>query len=174
MNLYERFSTWVVKRELASCGEGFLARHHRTVSKDPESVIHIGSNVILDRGVRLWLSGGARLTIGDNTYLAEGSMVLSQRKVWIGSGCSISWHVLIMDSSSYAVGYGDEEPRVRVQPVFIGDHVWIGCRAVIIKGVSVGTGAVIANNAVVTSDVPPGTMVAGNPARVVREKVVWK
>ena len=34
MNLYERFSTWVVKRELASCGEGFLARHHRTVSKD--------------------------------------------------------------------------------------------------------------------------------------------
>jgi len=174
LNLYERYSTWVVKRQLASCGEGFLARSHRIVSKDPESVIHIGSNVILDREVKLWLSGEARLTIGDNSYLANGSMVLSQQEVRIGSGCSISWHVLIMDNSSYAIGYGDEDPQVRVQPVFIGDHVWIGCRAVIIKGVSVGDGAVISNNAVVTSDVPPGTLVAGNPARVVREKVVWK
>ena len=91
------------------------------------------------------------MTIGD--YIPGEGMKLSQREVWIGSGCSISWHVLIMDSSSYAVGYGDEEPRVRAQPV-LSDHVWIGRRAVIIKGVSVGTGAIIANNAVVTLTSP--------------------
>jgi acetyltransferase-like isoleucine patch superfamily enzyme len=174
VNLYDRFATWVVRRQLTSCGEDFLARNHRMVSKDPESEIHMGKRVILDRDVKLWLSRGARLYIGDNSYLANGSMVLSQREVRIGRGCSISWHVLIMDSSSYAVGYSDEEPQIRVGPVIIGDHVWIGCRAVILKGVTVGDGAVIANNSVVTRDVPPGVMVAGNPARVVREGVVWK
>lgn len=174
MNLYDWYSTRVVKRQLTSCGEGFLARNHRMISKDTESEIHIGSRVILDRAVKLWLSRGARLYIGDNSYLANGSMVLSQREVRIGKGCSISWHVLIMDSSSYAVGYPDDEPQVRAGPVVIGDHVWIGCRAVILKGVSVGDGAVIANNAVVTRDVPAGAMVAGNPARVVREGVVWR
>lgn len=174
MNLYDWYSTRVVKRQLTSCGESFLARNHRMISKDAESEIHIGNRVILDRAVKLWLSRGARLYIGDNSYLANGSMVLSQREVRIGKGCSISWHVLIMDSSSYAVGYPDEEPQIRVGPVVIGDHVWIGCRAVILKGVSVGDGAVIANNAVVTRDVPAGAMVAGNPARVVREGVVWR
>lgn len=174
MSLYDRFSTWAVRRQLASCGAGFLARNHRMVSKDRDSEIHMGSGVILDRDVKLWLSQGARLYIGDNSYLANGSMVLSQREVRIGRGCSISWHVLIMDSSSYAVGYLDEEPHIRVVPVIIGDHVWIGCRAVILKGVSVGDGAVIANNAVVTRDVPAGVMVAGNPAQAVREGVVWK
>jgi acetyltransferase-like isoleucine patch superfamily enzyme len=56
----------------------------------------------------------------------------------------------------------------------VEDHVWIGCRAVILKGVTVGTGAIIANNAVVTKDVPPRTMVAGNPARVIKEDVIWE
>ncbi len=174
MILYDRYSTWVVKRQLASCGAGFLARNHRMISKDRDSEIHVGKDVILDRGVKLWLSNGARLYIGDNSYLANGSMVLSQQEVLIGRHCSISWHVLIMDSSSYAVGYLGEEPQIRLGPVVIGDHVWIGCRAVILKGVSVGDGAVIANNAVVTRDVPAGSMVAGNPARVIRDGVVWK
>jgi acetyltransferase-like isoleucine patch superfamily enzyme len=59
-------------------------------------------------------------------------------------------------------------------PIRVQDHVWIGCRAVILKGVTVGEGAIIANNAVVTKDVPPRTMVAGNPARVIKKDVIWE
>ncbi len=172
-SIYDHFATWKVRRQLADCGEGLLARNHRMVSKDKDARIFVGSQVIFDRDVRLWLSRGAQVHIGDRTYLARGSMVLSQQEVRIGSGCAISWSTLIMDSSSYKVGYGSEEPRIRVAPVIIGDRVWIGCRAVILKGVTVGDGAVIANNSVVTDDVPPGVLVVGNPARVAREGVVW-
>ena len=54
-------------------------------------------------------------------------------------------------------------------PIVIGDSVWIGEYAAILKGVTIGTGAVVASHAVVTKDVPPYTVVAGNPARVVKE-----
>ncbi|NLV17561.1 MAG: acyltransferase [Syntrophomonadaceae bacterium] len=164
----------MIRRQLDQCGEGLWARNHRAISKDSNSRIFVGNGVIIDRDVKLWLSRGSSLYIGDNSYLANGALILSQQEVRIGKDCSISWHTLIMDSSSYQIGYGDEEPEIRVAPVLIGDHVWIGCRAVILKGVSVGDGAVVANNAVVTRDVPPGVMVAGNPAHVVRENVVWK
>jgi acetyltransferase-like isoleucine patch superfamily enzyme len=60
-----------------------------------------------------------------------------------------------------------------VQPVRIGNHVWIGARAVVLKGVTVGDGAVIGAGAVVTQNVPPNTMVAGVPARAIRDEIEW-
>ena len=59
------------------------------------------------------------------------------------------------------------------QHIIIGNHVWIGMRAIILKGVTVGDGAVIAAGAVVTHDVPANTLVGGVPARVIRENIEW-
>ena len=61
-----------------------------------------------------------------------------------------------------------------MKPVLIGNNVWVGCRAIILKGVTIGEGAVVAAGAVVTKDVPPFTLVAGNPARVIREVKGWR
>jgi acetyltransferase-like isoleucine patch superfamily enzyme len=58
-------------------------------------------------------------------------------------------------------------------PVHIGSHVWIGARALILKGVRIGDGAVVAAGSVVTRDVPSRALVAGNPAQVIREDVSW-
>jgi acetyltransferase-like isoleucine patch superfamily enzyme len=65
-------------------------------------------------------------------------------------------------------------PRRRTAPVRIGDGVWVGSGATILAGVTVGDGAVIAAASVVTKDVPPGVLVAGNPARVIRRDVTWR
>jgi acetyltransferase-like isoleucine patch superfamily enzyme len=58
-------------------------------------------------------------------------------------------------------------------PTLIGAHVWIGARALVLRGVTIGDGAVVAAGAVVTTDVPSGALVGGNPARVIREHVAW-
>ena len=60
------------------------------------------------------------------------------------------------------------------KPVTIGNHVWIGCRCLILKGVTIGDGAVVAAGSVVTRDVPGGALVGGNPAKIIKEKVTWK
>jgi acetyltransferase-like isoleucine patch superfamily enzyme len=174
VKLYDRFSTWAVRRQLASCGPDLQARNRGMVFQGPGAEVHVGAGVMLERGVRLSLAANARLTIGDYTYLADGTIVLAMKEISIGSRCAISWDVLLMDTSSHPVGLRGETPETRIAPILIGDHVWIGCRAVVLKGVQVGEGAIIANNAVVTRNVPPRTMVAGNPARVIKEDVIWE
>lgn len=172
--LYDDYITFLVKRKLASCGTNLRARNPREFFLGKGAEVHVGNNVLLERKVRFSLGENARVYVGDNTYLADFSNVLAIQEVNIGKNCAISWHVLFMDTSSHPFGYKGEIPSTKVAPILVEDHVWIGCRAVILKGVTIGTGAIVANNAIVTKDVPPGTMVAGNPARVIKEDVIWE
>ena len=75
-----------------------------------------------------------------------------------------------MDRDYHSTGQGTEI----LKPVAIGNNVWIGCKAIILKGVTIGEGAVVAAGSVVTKDVAPFTLVAGNPARVIREVKGWR
>ena len=119
---------------------------------------------ILWSGVRLEVGRGAHLSIGKGTYLNRNTLVVCHDRISIGRNCAISWDVVITD--------WDEHHRPGIpglpSPVTIGDDVWIGCRAIILKGVRVGDGAVVAAGAVVTHDVPAYMLVAGVPARIIR------
>ncbi|MBY5377327.1 hypothetical protein HFN07_28555 [Rhizobium leguminosarum] len=86
----------------------------------------------------------------------------------MGDEVFIADQVIIRDWDGHTiVGRPDKAP------IRIGNHVWIGMRAVILKGVTIGDGAVVAAGAIVTKDVPPGAVVAGNPAKVVKDGVQW-
>lgn len=172
--LSDRITTWMVKRHLASCGENLRARNPGMFFLGKGAEVHIGNNVKLEKKVRFSLADNARVYIGDNSYLGDYTLVLANDEISIGKDCAISWHVLFMDTSSHPLGFAGEEPKTKIAPIRVEDHVWIGCRAVILKGVTVGEGSIIANNAVVTKDVPLRTMVAGNPARVIKEDVIWE
>jgi acetyltransferase-like isoleucine patch superfamily enzyme len=78
--------------------------------------------------------------------------------------------VFIRDSDSHLISGSD---RSATEPIRIGDRVWIGARAVILKGVTIGDGAIVAAGAVVTRDVEAGTLVAGVPAKYVRH-ATWE
>lgn len=113
----------------------------------------------------------AALIIGDDFGMTGGSLACDQRitigdRVWVGANaviCDTDFHPL------------DPEQRrldplaANTAPITIADDVFIGMQALILKGVSIGEGAVIAAGSVVTRDVPAGSVVAGNPARVIRE-----
>ena len=62
----------------------------------------------------------------------------------------------------------------QIKPVKIGSRVWIGCNSLIMKGVTIGDGAVVAAGSVVTKDVPAGAVCGGNPAKIIRENITWK
>ncbi|MEO8285469.1 MAG: acyltransferase [Chloroflexota bacterium] len=116
-------------------------------------------------GVRLECWRGARITIGTGTYLNRNTEIIAQQEVTIGRDCMIAWDVVIMDTDQH--GVGDAPPVAK--PVRIGDRVWIGCRAIVLKGVTIGDGAVICAGTIVTQDVPGGAVVVGQPARIIRQ-----
>ncbi len=133
-------------------------------------VINEGGEIYVENchfypGVRLEVGEQAILRIGKGTYLNRNTVIVANSLVDIGRDCRISWDVVIMDSDLHALP-GEE---LEHKPVVIEDRAWIGCRCIILKGVRIGAGAIVAAGAVVTKDVPANTIVGGVPARVLHE-----
>ncbi|KHT61507.1 hypothetical protein RJ45_22465 [Photobacterium gaetbulicola] len=112
-----------------------------------------------------------KITLGRNVVL-QGTAIVAYQEVSIGDEVILGGMVTIMDCDGHdTVRRGDpgEVDRLDVRPVRIGNAVWIGNQASILKGVSIGDNAVIGAHSVVTKDVPANTVVAGNPARIIKE-----
>jgi acetyltransferase-like isoleucine patch superfamily enzyme len=116
----------------------------------------------------------ARLTIGDRTYLQPRVRINCSDCVEIGQDCAIAWDVDILDTDFHTIIDPDGKPRPNHAPIRIGDRVWVGVGAKIPKGVTIGHDAVVAAGAVVTRAVPPRTLVAGSPARIIKQIAGWK
>jgi acetyltransferase-like isoleucine patch superfamily enzyme len=124
---------------------------------------------------------GGFIRIGSKSVLGEEITFSTYEEISIGRECIIADRVMFIDFDHVIA---DVETPIRKQglyskPVRVGNNVWIGYGACILRGVTVGDGAVIGTNAVVTKDVPPGAIVGGVPARVLRmrdqpEKLVWE
>jgi hypothetical protein len=127
--------------------------------------------VLFGAGSDVLVGTDADLRIGASTYFTRDATIDCRIRLHVGGDCAIAPGVVIMDNDAHAL-YVEGTPRPAA-PIDIGEHVWIGTRAIILKGVSVGDGAVIGAGAVVTRDVPPASIVAGNPARIVRKHVEW-
>jgi acetyltransferase-like isoleucine patch superfamily enzyme len=129
--------------------------------------VRLGDNARVNRRGRLIAVVGD-IQIGRGTYIGERTELNSEVSIRVGDDCQISWDVLILDSDHHTID-GNE----KAMPVTIGSNVWIAARASVLKGVTIGSGAVIATGAVVTSDIAPGYLAAGVPARAVRP-VTWR
>lgn len=113
---------------------------------------------------------GASIKIGDNVGMS-GCTVSAHESIIIGNHVLIGSGALITDSDAHSLDV--EERRIGIggesKPVVIEDDVFIGARAIILKGVTIGKGAVVGAGSVVAADVPPFSVVVGNPAQVVRK-----
>lgn len=143
-----------------------LPRLHRF---DRDCRLEIGRRVRLAHDVAFFLDGpGAVITLGDRSFLNRRTEICCVERVTIGRGCAIAWDVSITDTDYHQVG---DKPMSA--PVEIGDHVWIGAKSLVLKGVRIGEGAIVAAGSVVVTDVPARTLVAGVPAQVIRTDVSW-
>ena len=124
---------------------------------------------------------GSVIFIGENTFIGS-SHIISAERVEIGNDVLIAWGCWIVDHNSHAISWENRRNDVRDwyvgekdwtnvirKPVRIKDKAWIGFNSVILKGVTIGEGAIVGAGSVVTKDVPPYTIVAGNPAKIIRE-----
>jgi maltose O-acetyltransferase len=109
---------------------------------------------------------GAVLEIGHRTFVNQGASIVAAREIRIGEDVRIGDLVGVYDSNHHALEHG---APVEIEAVAIGDNVWLARGAVILPGVSIGRSSVVAAGAIVTASVPEGVLVAGNPARVIRE-----
>jgi acetyltransferase-like isoleucine patch superfamily enzyme/coenzyme F420-reducing hydrogenase beta subunit len=125
----------------------------------------LGNNTIL-------VYENAELSFSDG-YMNEEATVSCSKKISIGKGTIIGRYVIIRDWDSHEIIYENGETS-KPSPVKIGNNVWIGERATILKGVNIGDGAIIAAGAVVVKDIPARCIAAGVPARVIKENVRWK
>ncbi len=124
----------------------------------------------LRHGACIEIINGGRLSIGQGACNA-GLTLMCAKEITIGNGVRIGRNVSIRDWNGPHVIVNDT--YVNHAPVHIEDHVWLCTGCTIMPGVTVGAGAVVAANATVTRDVPPYTMVAGSPAKVVKENIKW-
>lgn len=136
------------------------------------STLETDGVVLIAQGVQINIGDGGRVRIGDGTYINPNCRVLCTESIEIGERCAISWSVQIIDFDGHEIVR--EPRRPQKAPVRIGDDVWIGARAIVLKGVEIGDGAVVAAGAVVTRSVPARALVAGNPARILAEGVRWR
>lgn len=137
--------------------------------------ISIGEFSDLWPGVKLSCLGNdesnrARITIGKRCSIGDRTEIHAGNRVEIGNEVLIAWDCVIIDRDYHSTGGKDEV----IKPVVIHDRVWIGCRSIILKGVTIGEGAIVGAGSVVTKDVNPFTLVAGNPARAIKKVEGWK
>jgi len=111
--------------------------------------------------------------IGDRTYLQPRVRINCSQEIQIGKDCAISWDVDILDTDFHSIVGLDGQPQTNQAPICIQDRVWVGVGAKILKGVTIGSDSVVAAGAVVTRSAPPSTLVAGCPARVIKQIAGW-
>jgi acetyltransferase-like isoleucine patch superfamily enzyme len=151
-------------------------------SGDSSDRIRIGKNTRIEGELFIFPHGG-QLVFGDWCFVGPGTRIWSACNIIIGNRVLISHNCTIVDSLTHPINAKKRHLQYRdilttghpkiidlgEQPVKIDDDVWIGAGSTILRGVSIGCASIVGAGSVVTRDVPPFTVVAGNPARTVRK-----
>ena len=139
---------------LIKIGEGCNFKVRNTIYfQGDNNIVTIGNNVTLD--------GNTLIVVGEGT------------KVNIGSDCIFADRVHIRTTDQHGI-FDETEKRINpAKSVNVGNHVWLGKDAIIMKGVSIGDGAIVGMDSMVTKDVPERSIVVGKPARVIKNNVHW-
>lgn len=129
--------------------------------------IDIGCNVYIGRNVKMVAQSGV-IRIGDNAFIGDGSIIVAKKRIEVGADALIAEYVVIRDQN-HSLNAGDpiRNAGFSVAPIIIESNVWLGSKVTVLKGNHIGSGAVIAANAVVTQDVPAGHICGGVPAKII-------
>ena len=161
INLEANFVTGTKQVKKSRTETRILLEHDATMTIDGNFNCYANSFIRVFPNSHLIIHGGF---INENVQISCGDTIE------IGDGATIGRDVIIRSYDGHII---EEEGYKIAEPIKIGSHVWIGQGATVLKGVTIGDGAIIASGAIVTNDVPAHSIVAGVPAKVVKQNVKW-
>jgi acetyltransferase-like isoleucine patch superfamily enzyme len=146
---------------------GVVVHRHGSIFVDEDGVLEIGARAIIMQGAEIVVLKGATLRIGPDVYVGAYCNIRCAGAIDVGANARLAQFVSLIDAN-YAipprgVAFGELIPT----RLTVGPGAWIGCQCTVLPGVSIGEGAIVGAGAVVTHDVAPNSIVAGNPAHVI-------
>lgn len=182
--VWHAIRNWLGKRRLRDFPGIDIAHEARVeyykIRPKPGCGLKIGRSSMVG-GALIFDREGASIQIGERTFIGAASLISSEQ-ITVGDDVLISWGCTVVDHNSHALSWRDRSNdvtdwmdakkdwmHVECKAVAIRSKAWIGFNVIILKGVTIGEGAIVGAGSVVTKDVPPYTIVGGNPARVIRE-----
>lgn len=153
----------------------------RKITFKKNTFITLGDNSLVECGA-IFEKENIKITIGDRTFIGGGTFLHCTNDLIIGNDVLISWGCTLIDHNAHSLewekrkhdvtswiqGKKDWEYIVN-KPIVIEDKAWIGFNSIILKGVTIGEGAIVAAGSVVTKNVEPFTVVGGNPAQIIKK-----
>lgn len=120
------------------------------------------------------MDGDSKLSVGEDAGIRDVQFVMKDADIEVGRLCMFSNHILLRNTDSHKViSVEDDQVTNKSRDIRLGEHVWIGQNATILKGVSIGNNSIVALGTIVTKDVPANAIVAGVPSRVVKTGITW-
>lgn len=136
--------------------------------------VNIGDCCLIEEDVSFKFDGiwcpGAAIIIGDGVFIGRGCEFNIRKRITVGKGCAIASGCKFIDHDHGITGERIDETPGAEQEIVIGDYVWLGCNVIVLKGISIGSSAVVAAGAVVTKNIPTGEIWAGVPARKISSR----
>jgi acetyltransferase-like isoleucine patch superfamily enzyme len=129
------------------------------------------------KGGSIWfLDSYCQIEIGKNTSIESAHLAVTEpnKKIIIGEDCMFSGGIEFRTGDSHSIIDKETGKRINfAKDIIVGNHVWIGARSIILKGVNIGNNSIIATNSIVTKSVPNNSIVAGIPAKIIKNNVDW-
>ena len=131
-------------------------------------------NAFIGHGSRIRVLDSGKIFFGENFMTTAESSFISKKNIYIGKDCLFSWEILVMDTDFHSISNNAGTIINPDKPVIIGDHVWVGCRAIILKGAHIPDNAVIAAGSIVAKKLSGENQVfGGNPAIALKKIGAW-
>lgn len=154
---------------------------YRNIVLKNDIKLSIGSESMIE-GRLCFDKDSSEIRIGNRTFIGGNSTLIASQKIEIGNNVLVAWGCTFMDHNAHSLNWNERKDdvlnwftktpvwkNVISKPIVIKDHAWIGFNSIILKGVTIGEGAIVAAGSIVIKDVEPFTLVGGNPAQKIKD-----
>ena len=151
-------------------------KYSRTIWEVSGSLV-VNGKISLGRGTKISIGNDAVLTLGNNFIVTGRSSIICQKEISFGDECLLSWDILIMDTDLHHIMMSDGKIINQPRSILVGNHVWIGCRNTILKGVVIADNVIISANSTLTKSINESNCAVGGIGKdviVLRRNINWK